>query len=348
MASLIHDAVVSVLPWPRGIDGVYGYEDIALRTFRRARRRSVPRIYDLPTPYYATVEKMWRSEAIRWPGAMGSEPPIEPPCKKRRKDAELALATHVSVASRFTRESVESLDCRLPVHVIPYGFPVDSFACKERIAERPFTVIAVGNHTLRKGTPYLLEAWKGAGIKDARLRLIGRMGLTRRFLEPYRDMFEHVPHIPRAQLAAEYQAADVLIFPTLADGFGLVIQEAMCCGTPVITTRCGGGPECIEHGREGWIIPECSVDALVGQLRQAAADRDATFRVGQAAPPERKGIPGNRPVLPFRPLWTRYEPSASEDQCAGRNWHEMSIIKAPVELLADPGKHRQASLDQES
>jgi len=278
-----HDAMVALLPWPKSIDGIYAYEDAALRTFGRAARKSLPRVYDLPTPHYTTVERVRRAESLRWPGAVGSRPPVEPRWKKRRKDRELALATHVSVASPFTRESLEAINGKLPIRVTPYGFPTDVFPCKDSAADGPFTVLAVGNHNLRKGTPYLLEAWKHAGLKDARLRLIGPMKLTAQFLELYRGLFEHVPHLPKTQLVAEYQAADVVAFPTICDGFGLVIQEAMCCGTPVITTRCGGGPACIDHGHNGWIIPERNVDALVSQLRAAADDRQATFKTGQAA-----------------------------------------------------------------
>jgi glycosyltransferase involved in cell wall biosynthesis len=84
-------------------------------------------------------------------------------------------------------------------------------------------------------------------------------------------------------LADEFRAADVLAFPTLGDGFGLVMQEAMCCGLPVITTRCGGGPECITPGEDGWLVPERDVDALVETLRSVAANRDHTHAVGQAA-----------------------------------------------------------------
>ena len=279
----VHDAAVALLPWPRDTDCVYAYEDAALRTFRRANRKDVARVYDLPTPHYLTVERVWRSEAVRWPGAMGSKPHVEPKWKKDRKDAELAEATHISAASRFTRQSVDAIGCKTPVHVTPYGFPVHAFRCKPCIPEGPFTAIAVGNHNLGKGTPYLLEAWKRAGIKDSRLRLIGRMGLTEKFIEPYRGLFEHVPYVPRIRLAAEYQAADVLVFPALCDGFGMVIQESMCCGTPVITTRCCGGVECMDHDREGWIIPERNVDALAEQLRAVAADRNRAFAMGKAA-----------------------------------------------------------------
>jgi glycosyltransferase involved in cell wall biosynthesis len=280
---LAHDAAVSAASWPREIDGVYAYEDGALRTFRRALRKELPRVYDLPTPHYATVERMWHAEWKRWPEAAEARPPCEPAWKKRRKDAELDCATHVSVASSFARRSLEAVGCKLPVLVAPYGFPVETFPAKDRIADGPLTFLAVGRHSLRKGTAYLLEAWKCAGLANARLRLVGPLQLAPQLLMRYRGSFEHVPHLPRTELAAEYQKADALIFPTLCDGFGLVMQEAMCSATPVITTRCGGGPECIEHGTNGWIIPECDVDALVWQLREVAADREAAYRIGQAA-----------------------------------------------------------------
>jgi starch synthase len=73
------------------------------------------------------------------------------------------------------------------------------------------------------------------------------------------------------------------VFPTLGDGFGLVIQEAMCCATPVITTPCSGGPECISDGVDGWLVPARNIDALVARLRDAAANRDRTAAVGRAA-----------------------------------------------------------------
>jgi glycosyltransferase involved in cell wall biosynthesis len=57
----------------------------------------------------------------------------------------------------------------------------------------------------------------------------------------------------------------------------------MACGTPVITTSSGGGPECIEHGVSGWIVRERSVDALIDQLRACAADRTMTSSIGRAA-----------------------------------------------------------------
>jgi glycosyltransferase involved in cell wall biosynthesis len=276
-----HDAVVARLSWPRA-DAVYAYEDGARFTFARAERLGLQRIWDLPLPHYVAIEELWRSESLRWPDAMGTPPPEEPPWKKRRKDAELRLATVVSVASAFTRASLLEVGVRSPIVVTPYGFPVGSFRPKARPPDGPFTVLAVGSHDFRKGTPYLLEAWRRAGLREARLRLIGSLRFSPSFLGGYRP-FEHVAHLPRSALEAEYQAADLVAFPTLGDGFGVVLQEAMCCGTPVVTTRCGGGPESITDGVDGWIVPERDVDALVDRFRAGARDRQALFHMGERA-----------------------------------------------------------------
>jgi glycosyltransferase involved in cell wall biosynthesis len=263
---------------------IYAYEDAALRTFRRAQRRGLSRVWDLPLPHYATLERMWNAELTRWPGAHGgATAPIEPAWKKRRKDAELGLATAVSVASANTRRSLEELGTQVPVVVTPYGFPVETFQPKQRLGDGSFTVLAVGTQDLRKGTPYLLEAWKKADLKNARLRLVGPMNLTKNFLDSYAGLFEHVPHAANIALGQIYRAADLLVFPTLGDGYGLVIQESMACATPVVTTPCGGGPESITDGQTGWIVPPRDVDALVERLRFAAANRDKVFQVGLAA-----------------------------------------------------------------
>jgi starch synthase len=278
-----HDAAVRAIPWPRETSAVYAYEDAALWTFQRARRRSLERIWDLPLPHYQAIETLWLEERRRWPEAVDGPPYQEPPWKKRRKDGELALATQVSVASAFTKKSLEHLDLRVPVVVTPYGFPVDEFRARERSPSGPFTVLSVGTHDLRKGTPYLLEAWKRAAIPNAELHLVGPLRLSKPFIDRYAGIFRHAAHLAKSELGARYAAADLLAFPTLGDGFGLVIQEAMCSGTPVVTTPCGGGPECITDGVDGWIVPPRDIDALVERLRDCAAHRDRVVAVGRAA-----------------------------------------------------------------
>lgn len=276
-----HDRIVACMRWPKSVRVVYAYEDGALATFERAVKDGVRRLWDLPAPHHRSRDRIRDRELRRWPGAAG---PVsgEPNWKRRRKDRELALATAVMVASDYTATTVRAAGYEGPVEIVPYGFPVHLFPAKDRTADEPFTVLAVGSHALAKGTPYLLEAWRAAGIRG-RLRLVGEMHLPRAFLDGYAGLFEHVRHVPRALLGEEYRRADIVVFPSLGDGFGLVIQEAMCSGTPVIATPCSGGPECITEGENGWIVPAADLDALVESLRGAARDRERLRAMGGAA-----------------------------------------------------------------
>ena len=278
-----HDAAVALARWPQSTAAIYAYEDCALRTFQRARRRDIARIWDLPTRHYRATKQLWHEEMRRWPSAIDTPPHTEPAWKEKRKDAELELATTVSVASSYVKATLERIDVRTPIVVTPYGFPLADFHPKARPPGGPFKVLSVGAHDIPKGTPYLLEAWRRAALPEAELHLVGSMRLGKSFLDGYAGLFHHAPPVPRSELAAQYASADLLVFPTLGDGFGLVIQEAMCCATPVITTPCSGGPECISDGVDGWLVPERNIDALVARLRAAAADRDRTAAVGRAA-----------------------------------------------------------------
>lgn len=67
-------------------------------------------------------------------------------------------------------------------------------------------------------------------------------------------------------LALYYAAADVFLFPTLADSFGCVAIETMACGTPSIAFSTGGVPEIIEHNINGWLTKTGNLRGLVDGL----------------------------------------------------------------------------------
>jgi glycosyltransferase involved in cell wall biosynthesis len=72
--------------------------------------------------------------------------------------------------------------------------------------------------------------------------------------------------IPQAELFQRYRAADLLIFPTLCDGFGMVIPEAFANGVPVITTDRAGAAELVRPGANGLIVPAGDAAALADAL----------------------------------------------------------------------------------
>ena len=73
-----------------------------------------------------------------------------------------------------------------------------------------------------------------------------------------------------------YRAANLLVLPTLGDSWGLVVNEAMARGLPVVTTdRCGAGLELIEPGKNGFLVPAGSVDALAEAIQNGLMLPDA-------------------------------------------------------------------------
>jgi glycosyltransferase involved in cell wall biosynthesis len=68
-------------------------------------------------------------------------------------------------------------------------------------------------------------------------------------------------------------AHDVFVFPSLFEGFGLVLLEAMAMGLPIITTSHTAGPDLIEEGREGFIVPIRDANAIADRLARLHADR---------------------------------------------------------------------------
>jgi len=272
----------------RSLRGVYAYEDGALASFLAARDLNLHRYYDLPIGYWRTARKLLAGELERWPAWQNTLTGFkDSPEKLARKDAELATASHIFVASSFTAKTLEDYPGNLsPVTVIPYGFPPispeeSSHRC--RSTGRPLRVLFVGGLSQRKGIADLFAAVRRLG-NCVSLTLIGSK-VTAECPALDAELARHrwIASLPHGQILEEMRAHDVLVFPSLFEGFGLVITEAMSQGTPVITTERTAGPDLITHGENGWLIPAGNTEALVQQLEELIANPEAVRAAGNAA-----------------------------------------------------------------
>jgi glycosyltransferase involved in cell wall biosynthesis len=91
------------------------------------------------------------------------------------------------------------------------------------------------------------------------------------------------PSVPKGELSKIYQRANVLLFPSLVEGFGMVITEAMAHGVPVITTAHTAGPELIENGKDGFIIPVRRPDALAEAMQWCLNNAESVEEMGYSA-----------------------------------------------------------------
>ncbi|QYM80340.1 glycosyltransferase family 4 protein [Horticoccus luteus] len=275
----------------RKFTGVYAYEDGADATFRAARRTGLTTFYDLPIGYWRAARTILTEEAERepeWASTLHGNQ--DSPAKTARKDEELALADVVLVASSFTLKTLDAApDFRGRVVLIPYGAPapVAPPPPRERNASARSSrlrVLYVGSLGQRKGLSYLFRAADQlAGAID--LTVIGAKPMTPCApLDAALARIRWIPSAPHAQVLTEMAAHDVFVFPSLFEGFGLVLLEAMAMGLPLITTAHTAGPDLISDGVEGYIVPIRSTSAIVERLdflRRNPATRMEMARAAQ-------------------------------------------------------------------
>jgi glycosyltransferase involved in cell wall biosynthesis len=267
---------------------VYAYEYAALRSFEAAAERGMRRFYELPTGYWRVGLKILTEERERNPEWAQTLDLLQDSAQKREhKDAEIRAADHIIVPSAFVRETLrEHPDINATIDVIPYGAPDPKSvprAPRARSRADKLRLLYVGNLTQLKGISYLFSAM---------LSLRGAATLTLAGAKPSADcpkltaaLKEHtwlgaVPHQRVLEIMAQH---DVLVFPTLFDGFGLVILEAMSQGLTVITTPNAGGSSVIDDGKDGFVVPIQDAEAIAKRVMELADDRERLFAMGAAA-----------------------------------------------------------------
>ncbi|MFC1489859.1 glycosyltransferase family 4 protein [Candidatus Latescibacterota bacterium] len=198
-----------------------------------------------------------------------------------RPDIVRALnkAECVICVSESLRKKLLEMGVRTNCEVIPNGVDTDLFAPGNRTEacgllefepERP-RILFVGNFVKVKGIEYLIRAMPTVLIKypDCELVLLGAEPGSNTVKE-YRTLIESAgisdsvriePRIPHGELSKRMHASDILVLPSLSEGFGLVAAEALACGIPVVATRCGG-PESIVSDGLGFLVPPCDHEAL--------------------------------------------------------------------------------------
>jgi len=180
----------------------------------------------------------------------------------RRADAVIAV-------SAFTRDEIVEL-LHVPaerVRVVSNG--LEPIFTPEGPAARGDYVLAVGTLEPRKNLARAVEA---AGLAGVELRVVGARGWGGVEAPGWAG------RVDDEELAALYRGARCLVFPSLYEGFGLPVLEAMACGTPVVTTRGGATQEVA--GGAAVLVDALDAAAIAAGIAEAGARRDELRRLG--------------------------------------------------------------------
>ncbi len=140
-------------------------------------------------------------------------------------------------------------------------------------------VITVGQFIERKGFDLLLKGWNKLNGENAELIIVGggddRPKYEAFIAENKLDNVTIIDFLDKKDLYEYYKASDIFILPTREDVWGLVINEAMACGLPVISSdNCIAAQELITPGENGFIYPVYSIDAMTNCLQQLIDNKE--------------------------------------------------------------------------
>ncbi|HTA42761.1 MAG TPA: glycosyltransferase family 4 protein [Bryobacteraceae bacterium] len=202
-----------------------------------------------------------------------------------REEREYQMCDRLLVLSTFAMKSF--LERGVPTSklaLLPLGVDLRAFRPPEEVLERrrrrilegePLTVLFTGTLNFRKGLYDIDRIIRSVDCKRFRFRVIGSIPPeAKELVAKFPESVEFVPRQPQARLPEWYAGGDLFLFPTLEDGFAVVLTQAYAGALPILTTANCAGPDIVRHGETGWILPIRNADAFIEQLRWCDENRE--------------------------------------------------------------------------
>ena len=205
-----------------------------------------------------------------------------------KEEAEYEQANWISIPSQFCYDSfVEQGVSAAKLLKIPYGSRLERFYPEgaPNTNGDEFRILFVGAAGPRKGFIDLLAAFELLRHPGKQLILVGSLSPEAVAMLARVDQSQIIVlgSVPNAQLRRHYSEASVFVLPSIEEGFGMVVGEAMACGCPVIATTNTGASELFSDGVEGFIVPIRSPELIADRLQQLADQPELCELMGQAA-----------------------------------------------------------------
>jgi glycosyltransferase involved in cell wall biosynthesis len=181
------------------------------------------------------------------------------------------VADDVAETHRFPRERIM---------VVPYGVE-DSFFDLQNVPVKG-RILFAGTCCLGKGIHYLAFAAQQLASQGFHydFRVAGNVSPRIRS-QAASKYLNFLGRIPRSQFYREYETADLLVVPSLSEGFSTVGLESLAAGVPVVATGAAG--TVVRHSMDGLLIPERDAEVLAAAIRQIVEDRSLRERMSAAA-----------------------------------------------------------------
>lgn len=266
---------------PRDADILVGWSSASLEAAQEARRRGMAVVIERGSTHIVHQNAVLAEAHAR----LGLPYlPIDSGLMAREVE-EYALADLIVTGSRAAADSfVPQGIGRDKLAVNAYGVDISRFArLPPRRGRGPFRLLFVGQVGVRKGVPWLLQAF--ARLKGrAELHLVGPVDPALRPLLPTLPLAGVHLRGPLhgAALEAEFAAADLFCLPSLEEGFGMVVLQAMAAGLPVVASTATGAVDV--PAALPLLVPPADDRALAAALELAMTDGERRTAMAEAGP----------------------------------------------------------------
>lgn len=193
--------------------------------------------------------------------------------------------------SQFTRDEVKSkIGSVIRTETVYCGYDPRPPSLRARTADGYFHILYVGQCSYVKGLVYLLRALSLLNKKNIILDIAGNCESEKDYYKFLKKMIKELQlegriffqdHVQDgAKLAQLYVDADIFCLPSLYEGFGIVLLEAMSFGLPIVTTTVGSIPELVKDEQNGLLVPPFNAEALAAALRRVMDSSELRYRLG--------------------------------------------------------------------
>jgi glycosyltransferase involved in cell wall biosynthesis len=258
-----------------------GLSGAALYSLKRARRMGMKTILERGSTHMLYQRAILAEEYARF----GLKKTIVHPQVVERELREYQEADFISVPSQFVKGTfLQYGHPEEKLIQIPYGVNLSHFYPVPR-EDNIFRIIHCAKLSLRKGVPYLLQAFSELRLKDAELWLIGSITDE---VRPFLSRFASPSIIlkgefPENDLYKYISQGSVFCLASIEEGLAMVQPMAMACGLPVICTTNTGGADIVREGQDGFIVPIRDVNALKEKILYFYEHPDACTAMGESA-----------------------------------------------------------------
>lgn len=271
------------------ISAVYSYEDCALNIFREAKRQGIKTFYDLTSPYWLFKKKILDEDLEFNPEWNLSSSELMSKEKCDDKDKEILLSDKIIVASSISAKSLgmNSKTALKEVKILPYGIdpPLVKNIYKRKENEK-LKILFVGRPVISKGIHYLTQILNQLEC-PWELEIAGSImerpeQISQKLYEFVNDdRCKFLGQISYNEVINKMKKSHVFLFPTLFEGFGQVILEAMSNGLPVITTTNTCGSDIIDNEINGFLTKIRDVETSKNILQNLYENEDLRLSIAE-------------------------------------------------------------------